>query len=281
MLRVRELRRLEAALRELFAPGLDAACYVERTLHLVDQLLPTALIGYGAVETRTKILSASFDRHPPGLASSLAAFAQLMHQYAPFRFDPSVNGGRPYSMGDFFTKPQLRDLDIYQEVHRPLGFDDHCFVHVPSMPGPDGAKLNIFLGLFRGGADFSLRDKELLAQAQLHLANARHLAMACTAAREVPLSPDLLARLGFTPRECDVVYWLTQGKSNGEIAVLLHVRVDTVSRHLNNIFEQLGVENRVAAAIAVLDLARKAWLLVQERFRGGAVSLVVTAAPRR
>jgi DNA-binding CsgD family transcriptional regulator len=233
------------------------------------------------METRTKVLSASFDRHPPGLADSLAAFAQLMHQYAPFRFDPSVNGGRPYSMGDFFTKPQLRDLDIYQEVHRPLGFDDHCFVHVPSTPGPDGARLTIFLGLFRGSSDFSERDKELLARAQVHLSNARHLAMASTAAREVPLSPDFLARVGFTRRECDVVYWLTQGKSNSEIAFLLHVRTDTVSRYLNNIFERLGVENRVAAVVAVLDLAKRAWQLEQERLRGGAVTLAVPATPRR
>jgi DNA-binding NarL/FixJ family response regulator len=71
------------------------------------------------------------------------------------------------------------------------------------------------------------------------------------------VSPELLARAGFTPRESDVIYWLTRGKSNEEIAKLLSLRADSVSRHLHTIYEKMGVEHRVAATIGALELARK------------------------
>lgn len=53
-----------------------------------------------------------------------------------------------------------------------------------------------------------------------------------------------------TPRERDVLLWLTRGKSNSEIAEILGIRRATVSKHLERIYPKLGVENR-AAAISV------------------------------
>src|SRR5439155_21443848 len=50
-----------------------------------------------------------------------------------------------------------------------------------------------------------------------------------------------------TPRECDVLHWLARGKSNAEIAAILGLKPDTVSKHLERIYPKLGVENRAAA----------------------------------
>ena len=71
------------------------------------------------------------------------------------------------------------------------------------------------------------------------------------------MSPELFARAGLTPRESDVLYWLTQGKSNEEIAKILRLRADSVSRHLRAIYEKMGVEHRVAATVRAFALARK------------------------
>jgi DNA-binding CsgD family transcriptional regulator len=50
-----------------------------------------------------------------------------------------------------------------------------------------------------------------------------------------------------TPREREVLLWLTRGKSNSEIAKILEIKPATVSKHLERIYPKLGVENRAAA----------------------------------
>jgi DNA-binding NarL/FixJ family response regulator len=55
---------------------------------------------------------------------------------------------------------------------------------------------------------------------------------------EMP-GPDLL-----TPREADVLELLQQGRSNAEIAIALHVGVETVRTHARNIFRKLGIKTR-------------------------------------
>jgi len=42
--------------------------------------------------------------------------------------------------------------------------------------------------------------------------------------------------------------WIAHGKSNKEIAELLELSPRTVNKHLEQIFNKLGVENRTAAA---------------------------------
>jgi DNA-binding NarL/FixJ family response regulator len=51
-----------------------------------------------------------------------------------------------------------------------------------------------------------------------------------------------------TRREAEVLSWVARGKSNAEIAAILHVCTKTVDKHLERIYPKLGVENRTAAA---------------------------------
>jgi DNA-binding CsgD family transcriptional regulator/GAF domain-containing protein len=57
-----------------------------------------------------------------------------------------------------------------------------------------------------------------------------------------------LEALGLSPREADVLEWVAFGKTNSEIARILAVSARTVQKHLEHIFEKLGVESRTAAA---------------------------------
>jgi len=45
-----------------------------------------------------------------------------------------------------------------------------------------------------------------------------------------------------------VLLWLTQGKSNAKIGLILGITTATVGKHLERIYPKLGVENRTAAA---------------------------------
>jgi DNA-binding CsgD family transcriptional regulator len=63
--------------------------------------------------------------------------------------------------------------------------------------------------------------------------------------------------LALTPREAEVLLWISRGKSNREIGEILTISPRTVNKHLEQIFVKLGVENRAsAAARAVRTLAR-------------------------
>jgi DNA-binding NarL/FixJ family response regulator len=54
-----------------------------------------------------------------------------------------------------------------------------------------------------------------------------------------PMGPELL-----TPREADVLELLRQGRANAEIALALHISVETVRTHRRNIYRKLGVRTR-------------------------------------
>src|ERR1700712_778646 len=54
--------------------------------------------------------------------------------------------------------------------------------------------------------------------------------------------------LGLTSREGEVLSWLSKGKTNRDIAQILGLSPRTVDKHLEQIYSNLGVENRTAAA---------------------------------
>lgn len=81
----------------------------------------------------------------------------------------------------------------------------------------------------------SQRDRE-----RLLLLEEKHEALA--------LAPDAYQ---LTPRERDVLIWLSKGKTNRDIADILGMSPRTVNKHLEHIFVKLGVETRSAAAALV------------------------------
>lgn len=58
----------------------------------------------------------------------------------------------------------------------------------------------------------------------------------------------LQSRLGLTEREAEVLLWISYGKSNADISEVLLISPRTVQKHLERIYEKLGVETRAAAA---------------------------------
>jgi DNA-binding NarL/FixJ family response regulator len=67
-------------------------------------------------------------------------------------------------------------------------------------------------------------------------------------------SPGPLESLGLTPREAEVLFWLAQGKANGDIAVILEMTTATAKKHVLHIFEKIGVESRTAASLRAVEV---------------------------
>jgi DNA-binding NarL/FixJ family response regulator len=62
------------------------------------------------------------------------------------------------------------------------------------------------------------------------------------------VAPSRLATAALTPRETEVLSWVAKGKTNRDVADILGMSPRTVNKHLEHVFEKLGVETRAAAA---------------------------------
>jgi DNA-binding NarL/FixJ family response regulator len=67
-------------------------------------------------------------------------------------------------------------------------------------------------------------------------------------------SAEPLLKLGLTPRATEALLWLAQGKTNSDIASILGVTESTVKKHVQEMFEKLGVETRGAATVRALEV---------------------------
>jgi DNA-binding NarL/FixJ family response regulator len=66
----------------------------------------------------------------------------------------------------------------------------------------------------------------------------------------------LIAAFRLTQREAEVLYWVVQGKTSNDIGEILGNSPRTVNKHLEHVFEKLGVETRTAAANLALSKMR-------------------------
>ncbi len=66
----------------------------------------------------------------------------------------------------------------------------------------------------------------------------------------------LIAAFRLTQREAEVLYWVTLGKTNKDIGDILGSSPRTVNKHLEHVFEKLGVETRTAAANLAMSKMR-------------------------
>jgi DNA-binding NarL/FixJ family response regulator len=68
--------------------------------------------------------------------------------------------------------------------------------------------------------------------------------------RSLDRKEDVLSRrFGLTPREAEVLYWLTLGKTNRDISTILGLSARTVNKHLEQVFQKMGIDNRTSAAV--------------------------------
>ena len=148
------------------------------------------------------------------------------------------------TIGDFHSRRQWHATGMYAEVYRPQGVEHELMLTLPTEPDlgsstgprPDGQR-TLRLFFFRGlGPDFSDTDRAVLTLLRPHL----HCMVADAERRRHPV-PEL------TPRQWQLVRLLATGHTNARIARQLGITEGTVRTHLEAIYRQLGVTNRIAA----------------------------------
>jgi DNA-binding CsgD family transcriptional regulator len=65
-----------------------------------------------------------------------------------------------------------------------------------------------------------------------------------------------LTSLKPTPREAEVLFWISESKTNHDIGVILDASTGTIRKHVEHIFTKLKVENRTTAAVIALERCR-------------------------
>jgi DNA-binding CsgD family transcriptional regulator len=146
---------------------------------------------------------------------------------------------RPTRVSDVFTCKEQRARHLYWSIERHYGADGlSLWLPAPS----EGVLRRIALGSEKRGGirDRDVRILELLTP---HLVQLYRRAAVRRAA--------MTRSDGLTPREYEIMSHVGSGKTNKEIAQILWVSPNTVRKHLENVFEKLGVSNRTAAASRV------------------------------
>jgi DNA-binding CsgD family transcriptional regulator len=62
-----------------------------------------------------------------------------------------------------------------------------------------------------------------------------------------------LASSKLTAREAEVLSWVSEGKTNQEIGVIVGASTGTIRKHVEHILSKLNVENRTTAAVVALQ----------------------------
>ena len=75
--------------------------------------------------------------------------------------------------------------------------------------------------------------------------------------KPILFDPQSLKSKGFTQRETEVLSWVAEGKSNNDVGLILGIRSVTVKKHLEHIFQKMGVETRTAAVAFALRATRQ------------------------
>jgi len=63
--------------------------------------------------------------------------------------------------------------------------------------------------------------------------------------------------LGLTAREAEILMWISRGKTNKEVGLIIGSSPRTINKHLEHVFEKLGVATRAAAVSMALQRAAK------------------------
>src|SRR5262249_28798140 len=146
------------------------------------------------------------------------------HPLRPLLF---ANPARAWKLSDVISRQAFHDTEYYSALYRPLGVDCELVALLPDQPGTF-----LWISLHRNREDFSERDRSILNLLLPHIVKVRRrLQSLASEAASRDVAPDdsgqfrdwvlRRTRWQLTPRESEVLFWLSQGKTNAEIGRIL------------------------------------------------------------
>lgn len=157
------------------------------------------------------------------------------------------------------TMPEMDGYAVVQALRAEKEFATTPFIFLSAKSD----KTDLRVGMNFGADDYLTKPvirEDLLAAVHARLERAAALEQKVhDAASEASFNPDFsspapLRALGLTEREAEVLLWVSQGKSNADVATILGMSDKTVKQHMGVVFQKLGVEGRAAATLRALEI---------------------------
>jgi DNA-binding CsgD family transcriptional regulator len=228
---------------EMTEAASDAVAFARQGTQQLPQLVASELTTLSVCDLARN--SRSVVSSPGGAISAAdrASFDRHFAEHPLVRYHSSTVGGGAHRISDSLSATEFRESALFNEYYRRIGID-----HVVAVPLFVDRGLLVSFVLNRNRTDFSDRECALLNLVRDPLA---------------ALYRNLLARkkdrgfsaLPVTPREREVLSWLAAGKTDRDIGEILGMSPRTVQKHLQHIYEKLGVETRTAAVVRAMEMS--------------------------
>lgn len=231
----RELRAALDALHEIGEACAGRAAYARRGVRALSRLIGSELTTLSLCDLDSN--HRSVVSNAPGAISAreLEVFDHYFHQHPLVREHGRNPGAVTRRISDLVPLPAFRESPLYNDYYRPIGIR-----HTMAIPVHVDRHLLVSFVLNRSGAGFSDRERDLAEAVRPHLSDLYRLAGVTVCGK---------AEAILTAREREVLEWVAAGKTNRDIASILGARPRTIEKHLERIYEKLGVETRTAAVM--------------------------------
>lgn len=248
-------RQLRGALDVLHALGeacTGSAPFAREAVRLLPRLIAADVTTLSVCDLDSGHRGVVTDRPGAIPRAALEAFDHHFHAHPLVRHHGRNPAAVTRRLSDLLPDREFRRSALYNDYYRTVRL-----AHVMAVPVHVDRRFLVSFVLNRAGGDFDDGDLALAEILRPHLATLYRLGAALEGrdgARDAAESEAALARL--TPREREVLDWVAAGKTNRDIAAILGASPRTVEKHLERVYEKLGVETRTAAVMRSRGVAR-------------------------
>lgn len=239
--------RLDSAIKEVRTFS-SAATFYPSVVEVFSRWFRADIHGFGAANFRTGEARGSIVGADGGQWTEV--YYQHCMSHPAYRVALKMGSGWAIRTTDLVPYETFQECNLYKYFFVPLGVDYDIAANCLCSETE-----HISLIAWRSKENFSDEEVQSLKVFASEVGKAFEAAMKATAQRiDQVTARASLEDYGLTPREREVLFWIAEGKTNSEIAIVLGLSSHTVHKHVDHILLKLGVETRTAAAGIAIKL---------------------------
>jgi DNA-binding CsgD family transcriptional regulator len=240
-----DLRACLEAVQAIGAASAGGEGFARGGVACLRRLIPSDLTTLSICDLDTGHRSVVSDVPNPISRDGIAAFDRHFDKHPLVRDHGRNPRARTRRISELVPLAQFRRSPLFDEYYRPIGID-----HAMGLPVHVEGNLIVSFVFNRTRRDFTDRERDRLEVVRPHLGNLYRISRAMEGAQPRQWAPPPQ----LSSREQEVLRWCAAGKTDRDIAAILGISPRTVHKHLQRIYEKLGVETRTAAVMRAMSL---------------------------